>query len=86
MKNHRPKSKSRQDILQAYQVHLREVMGLGAKTCQNHSRDITNFLERLSIRQAAGLAKLKPVDLTGYFTARSLVRIFNISSEKLIHF
>jgi integrase/recombinase XerD len=61
----------RQEILQTYQHHLREVAGLSPKTCQNHGRDISRFLEAVPIGQAAELAQLTPVDLMSYLTARS---------------
>jgi len=61
----------RQEILQAYDHYLREVAGLSLKTCDNHARDITHFLEAVPIGQPTELAKLSPVDLTRYLTARS---------------
>jgi site-specific recombinase XerD len=70
MKKHPPKC--RHEILRAYQQHLRTVTGLSPKTCQNHSRDISHFLEAVPIRQATDLAKLTPVHLTSYLTARSV--------------
>jgi site-specific recombinase XerD len=69
MKKH--PSQCRHEILQAYQQYLGTVAGLSAKTCQNHSRDISHFLEAVPIRRAPDLAKLTPVDLTSYLTARS---------------
>lgn len=69
MKKHPPKRS--QEILQSYQHHLQEVVGLSPKTCKNHSQDISHFLEAAEIRQASDLAKLSPVDLTSYLTARS---------------
>ena len=69
MKKHLPKS--RQQILQSYQHHLREVVGLSPKTCRNHDRHVSQFLEAVPIRRAGELVKLTPVDLTKYLTARS---------------
>jgi len=69
MKKHAPKS--HQKILHVYQQHLREVVGLSARTCQNHFRDINRFLEAVPIRQATELAQLTPVHVTRYLTARS---------------
>jgi site-specific recombinase XerD len=63
--------KCRQEILQNYQYHLREVRGLSPKTCHNHLRDISRFLEAVPIGQAAELAKLTAVDVMSYLTARS---------------
>lgn len=67
----KPPAKHRQKILQPYQHHLCEVVGLSPKTCQNHSRDISHFLEALSIGQARELGKVTPAKLTSYLTARS---------------
>lgn len=69
MKKHVPKN--HQKILQTYQRYLSEVVGLSPSTCQNHLRDISRFLEAVSIRRVAELAKLTPVNLTSYVTARS---------------
>ena len=66
-----PPTKLCQEILQAYEHYLREVTGLAPKTCANHSRDISRFLESVPIGQAIELAKLRPVDLTSYLTVRS---------------
>lgn len=63
--------KPRQKILQAYQHHLGDVVGLSSKTCHNHSRDITHFLQAVPIRRTSDLARLGPIDLTRYLTARS---------------
>jgi integrase/recombinase XerD len=63
--------KPRQNILRRYQQHLREVAGFSPSTTKNHSRDIAHFLEAASIKKIADLAKLRPVDLTGYMTERS---------------
>lgn len=66
-----PPLQCHQEILQAYQHHLREVAGLSAKTYRNHAHDIRDFLEAVPIRQTKELAKLAAVDLTSYLTARS---------------
>lgn len=69
MKKHLPKS--RRQILQSYQDHLREVVGLSSKTCRNHDRHVARFLKAVPIRRAGELIKLTPVTLTDYLTARS---------------
>ena len=69
MKKHPPKG--RQQILQSYQHHLREVVGLSLKTCRNHDRHVAQFLKAVPIRRAGELVKLTPVDLTDYLTVRS---------------
>ena len=58
----------REQILQTYELHLREVMGLVSKTCRSHGRDVSSFLEEVPIEHATELAKLTPVDLTSYLT------------------
>jgi integrase/recombinase XerD len=63
--------KNRRKILQTHQHHLREVVGLSSKTCQNQFRDINKFLEAMRIERSADLAKLTPVHVTSYLTARS---------------
>src|SRR5215510_5144216 len=69
MKQHPPKS--RHELLQAYQQHLRTVVGLSPKTCQNHCRDVSQFLEAVPIRRATELARLTAASLTRYLTDRS---------------
>jgi integrase/recombinase XerD len=69
MKKHPPRS--RQEILQSYELHLREVAGFAPKTCRNNGRDVSAFLEAVPIQHARELAKLTPVDLTSYLTVRS---------------
>jgi site-specific recombinase XerD len=69
MKKHPPKSP--QKIIVSFEHHLREVVGLASKTCQNHSRELSRFLETEPIRETADLATLTPVDLTRYLTDRS---------------
>lgn len=69
MKKHPPVDG--QQILQSYEHHLREVAGLAPKTCRNHGRDVSAFLEAMPIQHATDLVKLTPVDLTSYFTVRS---------------
>jgi site-specific recombinase XerD len=66
-----PVPRPRQEILQSYQQHLREVAGLSPKTCRNHARDVSQFLEAVPIRRATELSKLTPVELTSYLTGRS---------------
>ncbi|MEK7817464.1 MAG: site-specific integrase [Actinomycetota bacterium] len=69
MKKHVPKNHHK--ILHPYQRHLCEVVGLSPQTCQNHLRDIRSFLAAVPIRRVDELAKLTPVNLTDYLTARS---------------
>jgi site-specific recombinase XerD len=69
VKNH--SSQSRKQILRRYGEHLGQVAGLAPKTCQNHSRDIGDFLEAVPIANSAGLATLTPVHVTSYLTAQS---------------
>ncbi len=63
--------KNHQNILQRYQHHLDQVVGLSSTTCQNHLRDVSGFLKAVPIQGVAQLAKLTPVNLTSYLTARS---------------
>jgi site-specific recombinase XerD len=69
MKKHPPKC--RHKLVDAYQQHLRTVVGLSPNTCRNHCRDVSQFLEAVPIRKATELAKLTPVSLSRYLTARS---------------
>ena len=62
---------SHQEIVQAYQQNLRQVVGLAAKTCQDRLRDARRFLEAVHVRRVGDLAELTPVDLVCYLTARS---------------
>lgn len=66
-----PPNLGRSNILQAYEHHLGEVAGLSAKTCANHARDVSHFLEAARIGADRPLAQLTPADLTGYLTVRS---------------
>ncbi len=70
MKKHPPKSPSK--ILQPYQCHLRQVVGLSPKTCQDRFRDVRRFLESVPIRRIADLEDLKPKHLVSYITAASV--------------
>jgi integrase/recombinase XerD len=70
MKKHPPKSHSK--FLQPYQRHLRQVMGLSPKTCQDRFRDVRRFLESVPIRRIADLESLKPKHLVSYITACSV--------------
>jgi integrase/recombinase XerD len=63
--------KNRPKLLKIYQRHLAEVVGLAPSTCQNHLRDIGQFLEAKSIEGAAALSKLGLVDVTSYLRVRS---------------
>ena len=69
MKKH--PSQSHQKILQAYQQNLHQVVGLSPKTCQDRFRDVRRFLEAVLVRRVGDLAKLTPVNLVSYLTARS---------------
>ena len=69
MKKH--PSQSHQKILQAYQQNLHQVVGLSPKTCQDRFRDVRRFLEAVLVRRVGDLAKLTPVHLVSYLTARS---------------
>jgi site-specific recombinase XerD len=69
VKKHPPKTA--QEIVNTFEHHLREVVGLAPKTCQNHSRELGHFLDAWPIRETADLAALTPVDLTSYLTDRS---------------
>jgi site-specific recombinase XerD len=69
MKPHLPKSQ--QNIVHRYQHHLREVVGLSSKTCQNQGRDIRGFLAAIPIRRVADLAGVTPAAVTNYLTVRS---------------
>ena len=64
--------KSDWNILQRYEHHLREVVGLTPKTCQNHLRDVRSFLEAAKIGRTAELAAMKAVQITCYLSARSV--------------
>jgi site-specific recombinase XerD len=69
VKKHPPKTP--QEIVNTFEHHLREVVGLAPKTCQNHSRELGHFLDAGPIREIADLATLTPVDLNSYLTDRS---------------
>lgn len=70
MKKHPPKRHLK--ILQPYQRHLEQVVGLSPKTCQDRFRDARRFLESVPIRCLADLEDLEPKHLAGYITARSV--------------
>src|SRR4051812_28689346 len=69
MKKNPPKS--HQKNLQNYQTNLQQVVGLLPKTCQDRFRDVSHFLEAVSVRCVSDLAKLNPVRMVDYVTARS---------------
>lgn len=69
MKKHPPKS--HQKILQTYQKNLEQVVGLSPKTCQDRFRDVRHFLKAVSVRRTSDLAKLTPVHMVDYVSARS---------------
>lgn len=69
MKKNPPKRPKQ--ILRSYGHHLADVAGLTPKTCDNHDRDVSGFLEALRIVKSAELAKLTAVDITNYLTDRS---------------
>ncbi len=66
-----PPLNRKEEILEKYQIHLREVAGLSPKTCQNHSCDISRFLDSAPVRRRTHLSEITPVDLVTYFTAQS---------------
>jgi site-specific recombinase XerD len=70
-KKQRLSLRGQQRILHSYENHLREVVGLSPKTCQNHSRDIARFLEEIPIQRTSQLAQLTGVELTDHLRARS---------------
>jgi integrase/recombinase XerD len=63
--------KSPEKIITTFELHLRETLGLAPKTCQNHSREISRFLDAVPIRKASDLEALTPPDLTCYVAGRS---------------
>lgn len=69
MKKHPPKTP--QKIVRAFERHMREALGLAPKTCQNHSREVSQFLDAVPVRNTSDLVALTPPDLTGYLTDRS---------------
>ena len=70
VENH-PLAKGQQKILQAYDRHLRQVVGLAPKTCHDRWRDLNGFLKSVPITQVKDLAKLTPIDLVNHLTERS---------------
>jgi integrase/recombinase XerD len=58
-------------IITAFELHMREVLGFAPKTCQNHSRELSRFLDAAPIRKASDLKALAPPDLTSYVASRS---------------
>lgn len=63
--------KSPEQILTAFQRHMSEVLGLAPKTCQNHSGEVSHFLDAVSVCKASDLEGLTPLNLTSYLTERS---------------
>lgn len=70
MENH-PTTKGQENILQAYDRHLRRVVGLSPKTCHDRWRDLSAFLKSARIKQRRDIAALTPTDLVNYLTERS---------------
>lgn len=70
MKKHPPKNHSQ--ILQNYQRHLRQVVGLSPKTCQDRFRYVGRFLESTRIRRKADLVDLEPTQLVSFITSCSV--------------
>jgi integrase/recombinase XerD len=70
MKKHPPKSP--EEVITAFERHMCDVVGLAPKTCQNHSRELSRFLEAVPVRKASDLKALTPLDLTSYLTGRSV--------------
>lgn len=69
VKKHPPKSP--EEIVTAFEHHMREVAGLAPKSCQNHCRELGRFLDTMPVRKASDLQALAPPDLTRYLTGRS---------------
>lgn len=69
VKKHPPKT--RQEIVTGFERHMREVVGLAPKTCQNHSRELSRFLDALPVQKTSVQITLTPLDLTSYLTGRS---------------
>lgn len=67
----KPPPVSRHQIVQAYQHHVRQVVGLSPKTWSNHSHALRQFLESTSVERSTQLAKLTPNRLTDYLAGRS---------------
>jgi integrase/recombinase XerD len=70
MKKHPPKSP--EEVITAFERHMCDVVGLAPKTCQNHSRELSRFLDAVPVRKASDLKALTPLDLTSYLTDRSV--------------
>lgn len=69
MKKHPPKSP--EEIVTGFERHMRQVLGLAPKTCQNHCRELSHFLDATPVRKTSDLEALTPLDLTKYLTGRS---------------
>lgn len=69
MKKHPPNRQK--NILNGFQYHLSEVVGLSPKTCQDHVREIGRFMEEIPIREREQLLRLTGVELTDYLRTRS---------------
>jgi integrase/recombinase XerD len=70
MKKKRPPDKQK-EILNDYQHHLCEVVGVSPKTCQDHVREISRFFEAVVVGKKVPLANLGGVELTDYLRLRS---------------
>lgn len=70
MKNHYP-TQNQKKILQAYDQHLCQVVGLAPKTRRDRWRDLSGFLESVPIEQVKDLGQLAPDHLVQYLTKRS---------------
>lgn len=70
VENH-PLTKGQKSILQAYDHHLRQVVGLSPKTCRDRWRDLSSFLKSVRIEQIRHMTELTPMDLVNYLTERS---------------
>jgi len=69
MKKHPPESL--EEIVTGFEHHMRQVLGLAPKTCQNHCRELSHFLDATPVRKASDLEALTPLDLIKYLTGRS---------------
>lgn len=60
-----------QNILDAYQQHMCQVVGLAPKTCHDRGRHVSQFLEAVEIRRITDLTRLTSLVFVSYLTARS---------------
>jgi len=67
----KPPKEVHKRILQAYEQHLAQVVGLSLGTCNRHVREVRRFLEEAPIGRLAKLVQLTPAQVTGYLRVRS---------------